>query len=126
MYFLLFIGLLTIALSCIMVVNPRYWANGIIRFSEQSYFHWFEVISRLLAGLLFLLYGQQTVYPKLMSGIGYLLLIVSLGLIIVGSNKHRQFAVWSAHKFKSVFRVSGLFSFSFGVFLIYLSFFPQN
>ncbi len=104
-----------------MIVNPNYWSNGIVDFSRKPYFHWFEVISRLIAGLVFVLYSQTTLYPQLILSIGYLLIAVGFGLIITGSVKHRQFAVWSAHKFKSTFRPAGFGSFIFGSFLIYIS-----
>ncbi len=104
-----------------MIVNPSYWSNGIVDFSRKPYFHWFEVISRLIAGLVFVLYSQTTLYPQLVLSIGYLLIAVGFGLIITGSVKHRQFAVWSANKFKSIFRLAGFGSFIFGGFLIYIS-----
>ncbi len=104
-----------------MIVSPSYWSNGIIEFSKKSYFHWFEVITRLIAGLVFVSYNQTTSYPQLILTIGYLLIAVGIGLIIIGSIKHRQFAIWSARKFKSTFRSAGFGSFIFGGFLIYIS-----
>jgi len=104
-----------------MIVNPSYWSNGIIAFSKKSYFHWFEVISRLIAGLVLVSYNQTTLYPTLILNMGYLLIAVGIGLIITGSLKHRQFATWSARKFKSTFRPAGCGSFIFGSFLIYIS-----
>jgi len=104
-----------------MIVNPSYWSNGIIVFSKKPYFHWFEIITRLIAGLVFVLFHESTMYPQLILGIGYVLIAVGFGLLITGSVKHRKFAVWSAHKFKSTFRPAGLGSFVFGCFLIYIS-----
>jgi len=104
-----------------MIVNPNYWSNGIVDFSRKPYFHWFEVISRLIAGLVFVFYNQTTLYPHLILNIGYLLITVGFGLIITGSMRHRKFAVWSVHKFKSTFRPAGFGSFIFGSFLIYIS-----
>ena len=121
MFVFIIFGLLTICLSSIMVISPQKWSNGIVAFSEKSYFHWFEVISRFIAGVLFIAFHQHTSFPQLMLAIGYLLLAVSLGLIVVGSAKHKEFAVWSASKFKSTFRVAGICSFCFGLFLIYIA-----
>jgi protein-S-isoprenylcysteine O-methyltransferase Ste14 len=103
-----------------MIVNPNYWSNGIVTFSKKTYFHWFEIISRLVTGCVFVFYSQVTVYPQLIVSIGYLLIAVGLGLAIIGSVKHRQFAVWSAQKFKRTFRPAGFGSFLFGGFLIYI------
>ena len=121
MYFITAFGLLMIYLSIIMIVSPNYWSNGIVDFSRKSYFHWFEVISRLAAGVVFVIFSQTTLYPQLISGIGYLLIVVALGLVITGSVKHRKFAVWSANKFKNTFRPAGFGSLLFGAFLIYIT-----
>jgi len=104
-----------------MIINPNYWSVGIIDFSKKNYFHWFEVFSRIIAGLIFVLFNKSTLYPQLILGIGYLLIAVGFGLLITGSVKHRRFAVWSAHRFKSTFRFAGIGSFIFGIFLIYVS-----
>lgn len=121
MYFIALFGFIMICLSLIMIVNPNYWSNGIINFSRKPYFHWFEVFSRLISGLIFVFYSQSTLYPQLVMSLGYLFIVVGFGLVIIGSVKHRKFAVWSAHKFKSTFRIAGLASFIFGNFLIYIS-----
>ncbi len=121
MYFITAFGLLMMCLSLIMIINPSYWSDGIVRFSKKSYFHWFEVSSRVIAGYVFVLFNKSTLYPQLINSIGYLLIAVGFGLIIIGSIKHCKFAVWSAHKFKSTFRPAGVGSFLFGGFLIYIS-----
>ncbi|MCF6193520.1 MAG: hypothetical protein L3J46_04215 [Kangiellaceae bacterium] len=121
MYFIAAFGLVMMGLSIIMIVNPNYWSNGIIDFSRKPYFHWFEVISRLIAGYVFVVHNKSTLYPQLILSIGYLLIAVGIGLLIAGEIKHRKFAVWSAHKFKSTFRFAGIGSFMFGIFLIYVS-----
>lgn len=104
-----------------MIVNPDYWANGIITFSKKAYFHWLEVISRLVCGLVFVLFNKSTTYDLLILSMGCLLIGVGLGLLIMGSVKHRNFAVWSAHKFKSTFRPAGIVSLIFSLFLVYAS-----
>ena len=104
MYFIAAFGLLMMCLSVVMIVNPNYWSDGIVRFSNKPYFHWFEIISRVTAGFVFVLFNKSTLFPELILGFGYLLIAVGFGLLITGSVKHRKFAVWSAHKFKSTFR----------------------
>ncbi len=108
-----------ILLSLIMIIKPAYWANGIIKFSEKSWFHPFEIISRFAFGLGFVLFAGQTAYPTLMSIIGYGLIAVSVGLLFTPPSKHREFALWSAEKFKNYFRWFGFVSLVFGAFLIY-------
>ncbi|WDE03405.1 hypothetical protein SG34_018640 [Thalassomonas viridans] len=119
MYFIAGFGILLVLLSTIMFVSPGYWSKGIVTFSQKPYFHWFEVSSRLIAGVLLLIYHQTSLYPDLIFGFGVLLVAVGLGLVISGAERHRNFAVWSAKKFKPVFRGAGLSAFLFGCFLVY-------
>ncbi len=102
-----------------MIINPEYWSNGIVKFSEKRWFHPFEIISRFAFGVVFVIFAGQTLYPKLMSFIGYLLIAVSVGLLLTPPSKHREFAVWSAERFRNLFRPLGFISLLFGVFLIY-------
>jgi uncharacterized protein YjeT (DUF2065 family) len=108
-----------IILSSVMIINPAVWADGIVKFSEKSWFHPFEIISRFAFGLAFVFFAEQTLYPKLIKVIGFGLILVSIGLLFTPPSKHRQFALWSAQKFRNKFRFFGFFSLLFGVVLIY-------
>ena len=119
MYLIAFFGALMVLLSVVMIINPGYWARGIVTFSQAAWFHPFEILSRLAFGAIFINFADQTRYPTLVSVIGYLLVAVGVGLSLTPPSKHRQFAVWSAKKFKPFFRPSGAASLVFGMFLIY-------
>jgi hypothetical protein len=119
MFLIAAFGLLLMVFSIMMVINPGGWSKGIISFSQKPYFHPFEIISRAAFGMIFIYYSKQTLYPNFILGMGYLLVAVGIGLLVIGSIRHRQFALWSATKFKRTFRPSGFFSFIFGVFLVY-------
>lgn len=112
-------GLLMMFLSALMVINPAAWSRGIVHFSEKYYFHPFEILSRLGFGAGFVICAEQSRFPQLMMGIGYLLVAVGLGLLVTPPAKHKAFAVWSAQRFISLFRPAGAMSFFFGGFLIY-------
>ena len=119
MYFIAFFGFLMAALSVVMIVSPQYWSDGILKFSEKPYFHPAEIVSRLLFGGIFVAFAEQTLYPRLNLAIGYLLVIVGVGLILTPPSAHRRFAIWSAQRFKNVFRPAGFASFVFGLFIAY-------
>ncbi len=119
MYLIALFGILLVLLSVVMVANPEYWSRGIVKFSKVAYFHPLEIVSRLLFGAIFITFADQTLYPTLMSVIGYVLVAVGIGLSLTPPSKHRWFAVWSAQRFKSVFRPAGALSFVFGIFIIY-------
>ncbi len=119
MYLIALFGILMMAFSIVMVVSPASWSEGIVRFSGKKYFHLFEILSRLGVGLIFIKFSAQTLYPQVNSFLGYMLLAVGVGLLIIRPARHRQFAVWSARRFLNVFRPAGVFSLLFGAFIVY-------
>jgi hypothetical protein len=117
-FLIAFFGALMMLLSAMMVADPEYWSKGVVKFSRWAWFHPFEIVSRILFGVSFVFFADQTRFPGLMSVIGYVLLAVGVGLLLMPPSKHREFAEWSAGRFKSVFRPAGLVSFFFGLFLV--------
>ena len=122
MFAIVIFGLLMMIFSLTMVISPEYWSKRIILFSEFKYFHPFEIVSRLSFGVLFLIYSHESSYPNMILGIGYLLIAVAIGLLLTPPSKHKVFAVWSAEKFKHIFRPAGIISFIFGLFILYTVF----
>ena len=82
MYFIAAFGLLMLLLSLVMAVKPESFSKGIISFSEQPYFHIAEVISRIIAGLIFTHYSTDTQFPQTIFAIGIVLLGVGMGLAL--------------------------------------------
>ena len=119
MYLIAAFGFLMMLLSLSMVVKPDSFSNGIILFSEKSYFHLFEILSRITAGVIFVAYAANTVFPKTILFIGYGLILVGIGLTLTSPKLHRKFAVWSANSFRSKFRLIGIASVPLSIFLIY-------
>ncbi|MGL5665635.1 MAG: hypothetical protein ACRDD9_05860 [Shewanella sp.] len=118
MYFIA-AGLLMLFFSLVMVVRPAAFANGIIAFSELPYFHIVEVVSRIIAGVIFIQYCVDTRFPQIILAIGIVLLCVGIGLACTPPNKHRKFALWSAQVFKNQFRLIGVVSVPLSLLLIY-------
>lgn len=122
MYFIAAFGLLMMLLCLFMALKPGAFSDGIISFSEKSYFHPFEIISRLLAGFLFVAYSAGTRFPAVILFIGYGLILVGIGLALTPPKLHRKFARWSANRFRTSFRLIGLASLPLSVLLIYAAF----
>lgn len=118
-YLLAGFGALMALLSIIIAVNPAGFSRGIVAFSRWRYFHVFEVTSRLVFGVLFIVLADRTLYPGLMRVIGYVLVAVSVGLVILAPARHRAFALWSAKTFQRAFRPAGVAGIIFGSFLVY-------
>ena len=126
MWFIAFFGLLMMVLSVLMIKNPYAWASSIRTFSHKAYFHLFEIISRLIFGLVFIVYAEQTSLPLLIKVIGWIVLLVAIGLAFTPPSKHRQFAVWSSHRFVKSFRIAGVGSLLFGGLIITACFFQVS
>jgi uncharacterized protein YjeT (DUF2065 family) len=119
MYFIAAFGLLMLLLSLMMLFRPYAFAQGIINFSEQPYFHPFEIISRLIAGGVFVAYAADTQFPLLFKVIGLVLLLVGAGLALTPPRLHKKFAVQSANSCKNYFRFIGVVSVVLAIALIY-------
>lgn len=120
-YLITLFGALMMLFSIVMVVNPGYWSRGIVKFSKAPYFHPLEIVSRLVFGVILIAFSGQTLYPAIMSIVGYILVVVGVGLLLTPPSIHRQFAVWSARIFRPIFRPAGMVSFAFSIFVIYAS-----
>lgn len=119
MYAIIFFSAVICTVSVIMIANPAYWRDAIVRYSQMRNFHMFEILTRLVAGGLFVVYGDHTGSPTVMIVFGYVMVATGVGLMILGPSRHTRFAIWSAAKFQNIFRPAGLASFAFGGFLIY-------
>jgi hypothetical protein len=106
-------------LSLLMVMKPESFSKGIISFSEKSYFHLFEIISRIATGIIFTVYAADTAFPKTILYIGYGLILVGISLALAPPKLHRKFAVWSAISFRNKFRLIGIASLPLSIFFIY-------
>jgi len=74
-----------------------------------------------LSRLIFVQAASLTRYPAMVEGIGYLLIAVAVGLMLLRPSKHRHFARWSAKKFQAVFRPAGVVTALFGIFQVFLA-----
>jgi len=119
MYFIAAFGVLMLLFSLLMFFRPNAFANGIINFSEQPYFHPFEIISRLIAGGIFVAYAAETQFPQLFNVLGTVLLLVGVGLALTPPRLHKKFAVQSANSCRNYFSWIGLLSVVLALALIY-------
>lgn len=121
MYLIATFGILMMFLSAIMVISPYSFSKGIISFSEKSYFHLFEISTRIIAGIIFIIYSGDTLYPSVFITIGCVLVLVGVGLSFTLPKLHKKFAVWSANRFRNMFRLIGIISTPISLLLIYAS-----
>jgi hypothetical protein len=121
MYFIAAFAVLMFCLCLSMALKPEQFANGIVRFSEKAYFHPFEIVSRLLVGLAFIGFADDTGLPSVVRFFGYGLVLVGIGLALTPPSRHRQFACWSANHFRTQFRLIGLVSMPLALLLLFIA-----
>jgi uncharacterized membrane protein len=118
MWFIILCGLIMIAVSLVIIFKPVTFSFRTIQFSHKPWFHPFEIISRILIGIGFIHYAEQTSYPIMFSYLGYLILGVGIGLIFLPANLHRKFARYSATKVHWL-KIPAVLGVAFGCFMIY-------
>ena len=121
MYAIAAIGLGMMILSVVMIVSPSAWSRGILAFSEKSYFHIFEIASRLLLGGVLWLFAGRTSYPIFFTVMAAMFVFAGVFLIFMGVERHRAFAVRAA-SYTRLFRSAGFASLAFGAFVVFAAF----
>ena len=114
-------GVLMVFICTFMAASPTRFSQGIVLFSQQKWFHLFEVSSRAIAGVILILYSSSTLYPTVFNVMGYGLVSVAVGLVILGSKRHKEFALWAADTFEGKFRQIGIAAIPLGVLVVYMA-----
>ena len=90
MYLIAGFGVLMIFFCVLMAASPMRFSEGIVTFSEKKWFHLFEVISRFIAGVIFIVYSNITLYPSVFEVLGYGLVVVAIGLVALAPGGTRS------------------------------------
>jgi hypothetical protein len=90
MFLIASFGSLMIFACILMVVNPERFSAGIVRVSEKK---WFHILSRSIAGAIFITYSSDTHYPSVFRILGYGLIVVAIGLVILAPQRQKKFAL---------------------------------
>lgn len=93
--------------GCLMIEAPLQFSRGIALFSEKLWFHPFEIISRAIFGVLCLTFATNAPHSTLLYLIGGVLCFSSIFLVIIGSDRHKKFAILTS-RIGNKFRVLGL------------------
>lgn len=121
MIFVLLFGFGMSIFGFYMSIKPTQFSKGIIQFSEKSWFHLFEITTRFVLGGAFIAFSQQTNYPRVVFSLGIIFCIASVFLLLLGSKKHRQFAVFISEYLKNKFRYIGYFAIILGAVIMYIA-----
>jgi len=121
MYGIAVFGFMMVVISLIAVIKPEAWGQMILKFVRFPYFHPFEILIRVVFGILFVVYADQTKFPLTVEIVGFVLFGLGVGLSFITSSQHRRLGHWLVEKLSKYFRPAGLVSLTFGAFLIYVT-----
>jgi|TARA_R110002051_G_scaffold314111_1_gene390802 hypothetical protein len=113
-----------VIISCVglfMLLKPQGFADAIVLFSRQRYFHAVEIISRLMIGAALLLDAHNTSFPLVFEVIANLLFIIAVFLVFMTEKYHKMFALWAGTHCISWFRPAGVSALIFGLWAVYVS-----
>lgn len=119
MIFIALFALLLAAFSVLMIVSPSRFSQGIIQFSQQPWFHLFEISSRLLFGLGFVIFADSSIFSTAITLMGYVLILVGIGLAFTPKASHIRFAELAANYGTRYFRFTGCCALPLSVILFY-------
>jgi hypothetical protein len=114
-------GVITCGFGLFMLLKPQAFADAIVLFSRQAYFHYVEIISRLVIGAALLLDAGNTSYPLVFEVIGNIMFIAAIFLVFMTEKHHKTFALWAAKHCLSGFRPAGFGALILGIWTVYVS-----
>ena len=101
-----------------MTVSPVQFSDAVLNFSKKSWFHTFEISSRLLLGVAFIALAFQHSLSPVLLAVGLLLCFAGVFLIFIGPTRHRNFAR-KVSKLGKKFRLLGFIAVSCGAAITY-------
>ena len=119
MYILAGFGALMIVMSLLMIARPEAWVDRAVAYCRLRYMHPLEILSRVGFGVSFIVYAEASRFPAALTGFGYLLVGVGVGLAFIPPSYHRRFGIWAIQRIGRGFRPAGVFSLVLGGFLLY-------
>jgi hypothetical protein len=119
--FISVLGIITCGVGLFMLLKPQGFADAIVLFSRQDYFHYVEIISRLVIGAALLLDARNTLYPLVFEVIAKILFVVAIILVFMTEKHHKTFALWAVKHCLSWFRPAGFCALILGLWTLYVS-----
>ena len=90
-----FAGLYLISFGLTALLAPSRVARFLQGFARSARVHYLELVVRATLGAALLMSAPHLLFPALMAGLGWVLLITTAGLLAIPWTWHRRFARWS-------------------------------
>ena len=114
-------GLFFIFAGFLMLFQPQKVRSILRKAGSTSFINYAELSIRMIPGIAFIIYAENSKFPIAFELIGWFILISSLILMIIPRKLHHQFSTSSADLIKPLyFQLIAPLSLSIGCVLIYL------
>ena len=110
-------GLMVLA-GASMVIKPTWLVELLGRYKGRAWLHGAAVGVRLILGALLITQASLSGYPRLVSALGWLMLLAGLVLAAMGRERFVQLMSWVLQRFSPFARPLGVVAIGFGSLLV--------
>ena len=112
-------GLVTALTGLLIVLQPASVFERLRLYAEHPATQVLAVVVRLMLGALLITTAEQSLYPRVMLGLGWLAIAAAVVLAAIGRSRFVRLIDWALRLGATYGRLSGMFAIAFGVFLVY-------
>ncbi|MDX1443421.1 MAG: hypothetical protein R3270_06530 [Gammaproteobacteria bacterium] len=97
-----------LGISLAMLFRPETYYRVAMRYVQWRWMAPVESASRGALGVLLLFAADTAAYPRVVNGLGWLMLFIGVGLALVPPAQHRRFGVWVVNRIRPWLRPLGV------------------
>lgn len=112
-------GILMLLIGISLLICPEFILGWIEINMGSTSLYISAIVVRLVFGILFIIVAKESKYPGVIKFLGYLFIIASVVLVLIGQERFQDFISSIIPNVKPYAPVSGLLVIAFGGFLIY-------
>ncbi len=116
---LILYGIWLIAISILILINPKLVVHYFKKAGSTNIINYTEITLRLLWGILLFLFAQLSKFPEFFNIFGLILIVTSIILFTIPRKFHARYAIWSVTLIEPYIRLFAPFSFGLGIYQIY-------
>ena len=111
-------GALMCVAGLVLLISPKKFKSVMNSFAGQQRFL-FAIVIRLVLGAVLIAAAESLRFPLAMKIIGVIIIVAAIGIAIAGQPRLDRIIDYWMRKSDTLFRVTSVFAFAFGAFLIY-------
>lgn len=117
--FIIILGSILVLSGILLLFDPEVLFEYIKANSENTSLYYGAILMRIIIGTVLIMASAKSLFPKTIKVIGYLILFVALGLIIMGHGQFQELIASVLEIFHSYGRIVAILIVAIGGLLIY-------